>query len=86
MTIQIRSCITFCIFPEINSNVNLQKSCMLTDSQRVKLTVRHFVNYREADADYPTRLIGGSNGDSEIFTAIYRHPTAVSMLFNARLS
>lgn len=39
---------------------------------RVKLVARRSVNYREAVADYPTRLIGGSNCDSEIFTAIYR--------------
>lgn len=41
---------------------------------RITLAGRRSVNYREADADYPTRLIGGSNGDSEVFTAIYRRP------------
>lgn len=45
---------------------------------RVKLATRRSVNYREVDVDYPTRLIGGSNDDSEIFTAIYRRPTADS--------
>jgi len=51
---------------------------------RVKLAGRRFVNYRQADADYPGRLIGGSNGDSEIFTAIYRRPTAISACFLSR--
>jgi len=38
------------------------------------------------DADYPTRLIGGSNDDSEIFTAIYRRPSAGSPRFLTRAS
>jgi hypothetical protein len=51
---------------------------------RVKLAGRRFVNYRQVDADYPSRLIGGSNGDSEIFAAIYRRPTAISSPFLSR--
>lgn len=53
---------------------------------RIKLVARRSVNYREMDADYLTRLIGGSNDDSKIFTAIYRRPTAASPRFLTRAS
>jgi len=54
-------------------NIRERKSIHCAASPaRVKLAGHRFVNYRQVDADYPSRLIGGSNGDSEIFTAIYR--------------
>lgn len=64
-----------------------RKSILYTSpAARVKLAARRSVNYREVDADYPTRLIGGSNDDSEIFTAIYRRPTVGSPRFLTRAS
>lgn len=53
---------------------------------RVKLVARRSVNYREVNADYLIRLIGRSNDDSEIFTAIYRCPTAAFPHFLTRAS
>lgn len=61
-------------------------SLYVPPTARVKLAAHRSVNYREVDVDYPTRLIGGSNDDSEIFTAIYRHPTASSPRFLTRAS
>lgn len=51
-----------------------------------KFTGRRSVNYREVDADYPGRLIGGCNEDSEIFTAIYRRPAVLSPRFLTRVA
>lgn len=72
----------YCIF-FIRERKSILRMLLVT---RVKLVAHRSVNYREVDADYLTRLIGGSNDDSEIFTAIYRRPTAAPPRFLTRAS